>query len=85
MKDTVASVTVSGAAGVTVATGTLATINQYAPLIGICISLTSLLFAVGFYIANHRKEKIKNEEYLLNLKEQLRAEILTEIIGSERG
>ncbi len=82
MRDTAATITsatVSGVSGVTVATGTLATINQYAPLIGICISLVSLLVAIGFYAMNRRREKVLEHIYRKNLKEELRAELLKEL------
>lgn len=56
---TSASVIVSTTTSVTLVTGTLETINLYAPLIGLILSLISIILAAVFFVINHRREKRK--------------------------
>lgn len=74
-----ALVGVSVTSSVTVATASLEAINHYAPLIGVCLSVTSITLAVVFFTMNHRRETKKSKIYLRHLRQSLRQEILNEM------
>jgi hypothetical protein len=72
-----ASTTVSLLSSTTVATGTLDTINNYAPLIGICLSIISILLGLFFFISNNVRETRLSKLYNENLLKERRAESQT--------
>ena len=66
---TSASITVSGTTAVTVsATSAIGVINEYAVVIGLIVSILSLLAGVYFKLSSSRKEALLREEDLKRAK-----------------
>lgn len=74
------SVGVSITSSATVATGGLETINHYAPVIGICLSVLSIALGLAFFVINHKRETLRSSKYLEDLKHSLKEEIITEMM-----
>jgi hypothetical protein len=79
-----ALVGVSITSSTTVATGLLDTINVYAPLIGLCLSFTSIMLAIMFFAISHKREGVKHRNYIEDLRYSLKEEIITEMMD-DRG
>lgn len=80
----IASTGVSTTSGVIVATGKLETISQYAPLIGLGLSLTSIILAIVFFCINHRQRSIRDKRYISELRESLKDELREELLKSHQ-
>lgn len=70
-----AALGMSATSSVTVATGVLETINAYAPLIGICISLISMFLAILFFTLNY----IRSTKNLNNMKQDIKMQVLNDL------
>lgn len=87
MSDTIQASTpligVAVTSGATVATGILETINHFAPLIGLVLSIFSMLLALYFFKINSKREGIKAKFKMEEFKHSLKAEILKEMMSGE--
>lgn len=77
------SVGASTVTSATVATGALDTINQYAPAIGLVLSLTSIIIGIVFFLINNRREKRRekraHKEFVEALTRDIREQVMSEL------
>lgn len=76
-----ASTGVSITSSAVVATGNLEAINHYAPLIGICLSVVSIMLGLTFFIVNHKREVRKTKAYVEELKKEIIKEMMDENVN----
>lgn len=80
---TSASVTASVITGTATATGTLETINHYAPLIGLSLTVFSLCLAVVFFIIGHKRDSRRITLDNKQIKETIREQVVSEMKEKE--
>lgn len=81
-----ASFATSITSGGIVATGVLEKVNEYAPVIGLALSLSSIMLAMLFFIINYRRALLVEERNskLMVGKEAQMAALIKELVDMKR-